>query len=125
MTEPLMITRKLEAQNMTLRDVVSLLLKHKGKILSSLFGTVVIVMVVTFVMDPIYEAQASLMVKMGREHVYRSEVGTNAPPVSFDQERIVESEIQILTSRDLVRRVIEVVGLEKIYPDFVEIYPQV
>ena len=79
---------------------------------------------VTFMMAPTYEAQASLMVKMGREHMYRSEVGANVPLVSLDQERIVESEIQILSSRDLVRRVLEVLGIEAIYPEFVESPPR-
>ena len=124
MSEKLITLRKLEPQNASLRDLVTLLAKHKWKILTGFLGTVGAVMTVSFFMAPIYEAQTSLMVKMGREHMYRSEVGANAPPVSFDQERIVESEIQILTSRDLVRRVLEVIALEDMYPDLVKHPPR-
>jgi uncharacterized protein involved in exopolysaccharide biosynthesis len=124
MTEQLMGPHRVEAQNISLRDLVTVLAKHKGKILTGFLGIVVAVMAVSFAMAPIYEAQASLMVKMGREHMYRSEVGVNAPPVLFDQERIVESEIQILTSRDLVRRVLETIGLEEVYHDLAENPPR-
>jgi uncharacterized protein involved in exopolysaccharide biosynthesis len=115
--------QKSEMQNVSIRDIATILAKHKGKILGFFFGTVGLVMGVSFAMAPTYEAQASLMVKMGREHVYRSEVGTSAAPVSFDQERIVESEIQILSSRDLVKRVIDMMGIGKIYPELIESPP--
>ena len=116
--------QNLEIQRLTLRDVLTVLLKHRVKILIMFFGTVGTVMGITFMMAPTYEAQASLMVKMGREHVYRSEVGANVPLVSLDQERIVESEIQILSSRDLVRRVLEVLGIEAVYPEFIDNPPR-
>jgi uncharacterized protein involved in exopolysaccharide biosynthesis len=115
-----MIAQNLDPKHISLRDIIAILAKHKGKILGVFIGTVGLVMGISFAMDPTYEAQASLMVKMGREHMFRSEVGTNAPAVSLDQERIVESEIQILTSRDLVRRVIEVMGVERLYPEVIE-----
>jgi uncharacterized protein involved in exopolysaccharide biosynthesis len=61
-------------------------------------------------MRPIYESQATLMVKMGREHMYRPEVGSTGPAISYDQNRIMESEIQILSSRDLTEGVLIKLG---------------
>ena len=111
-------------QHVSLRDILTILAKHKGKILTVFLGIIVIVMVASFAMAPTYEAQASLMVKMGREHVYRSEIGTTVPPISVDQERIVESEIQILSSRDLVRHVLETIGIGEVYPQIADNPPR-
>ncbi|MEO8324615.1 MAG: GNVR domain-containing protein [Nitrospirota bacterium] len=83
-------------------------------------GTVVTVTVGSFLMKPIYEAHATLMVKMGREHMYRPEVGSTGPAISYDQNRIMESEIQILSSRDLAEGVLIKLGVESLYPDLVD-----
>ncbi|MDR4502681.1 MAG: GumC family protein [Nitrospirales bacterium] len=88
--------------------------------LAVFLGTVTVVVLGSLFMDPTYEAESTIMVKMGREHIYQPEVGSASPAVAFDQERILESEIQILTSRDLLRRVIETIGVHKIYPKFDE-----
>lgn len=103
--------------SISIRDIMTIVLKHKGKILTVFFGTIVTVMGVTMLMPPTYEAQSSLMVKIGREHMYRSEFGGMTPALPYDQERIVESEIQILSSRDLSQRVIETLGIQLMYPD--------
>ncbi len=97
---------------------MTIFFKRKLMILAVFFGTVTTVTFGTFLMTPTYEAESTLMVKMGREHVYQPEVGSATPAISFDQERVVESEMQILQSRDLLARVIESIGVENIYPDF-------
>lgn len=75
-------------------------------------------------MKPIYESQATMMVKMGREHMYRPEVGSTGPAISYDQNRIMESEIQILSSRDLTEGVLIKVGVETLYPDLADKPPK-
>ena len=74
----------------------------------------------SFLLTPIYESQATLMVKMGREHMYRPEVGATGPSISYDQNRIMESEIQILSSRDLTRDVLIKLGVNSVYPDLTD-----
>ncbi len=71
-------------------------------------------------MTPIYQAESSLMVKIGREHIYNAEVGDQAPKTSFDLQALIEPEIEILTSRDLSLKVLEVLGVETVYPDIME-----
>lgn len=111
-------------KSISIRDVFTIVLKHKGKILTVFLGTIMTVMGYTLLMPPTFEAQASLMVKIGREHMYRSEFGGITPALPFDQERIVESEIQILSSRDLTQRVIETLGIAAIYPEISENPPR-
>lgn len=109
-----------DPHSVSLRDILTLFFKHKNKILGVFFGIVFTVTIGSFIIPPTYQSESTLMVKMGREHIYRPEVGTANPPVSFDQERIIESEVQIVSSRDLIQRVIEHLDVGVIYPDLLE-----
>jgi uncharacterized protein involved in exopolysaccharide biosynthesis len=113
-----------EIQHGNLRDILTVLMKYKRRILIVFWGTVVTVAIGSFLMKPIYESQATLMVKMGREHMYRPEVGSTGPAISYDQNRIMESEIQILSSRDLTEGVLIKLGAESLYPDIADSPPK-
>ncbi len=65
--------------------------------------------------ETLYEARASLVLKFGREHIVRPEVG-NAQYSKFNNESVVQSELSILSSRDLAKRVVSAIGVHKIYP---------
>ena len=108
---------------LSLRDILTVLFKHKTKILSVFFATTLTVIAGTFIMTPVYEAYSSILVKIGREHIYRPEIGTGNPAISIDWEATVNSEIQIATSHDLMQLVIEAIGVEKLYPDLEESPP--
>jgi len=119
----------IEQKNQTgsLRDILTILFKHKYKILIIFLATVITVTVGSFLLPPTYEAKSSLLVKFGREYVYRPEVGersSNVGLIPLNQEEVINSEIQILTSRDLVEKVINTLGIEKIYPDLLEKPPE-
>ncbi len=101
----------------SLRDFLAILFKRKAAILTIFLATVITVAVGSFLMSPTYEARSSLLVKFGREFIYRSEVGDKAPMISFNQEEAINSEINILTSRDIIERVIKTIKLENIYPE--------
>ncbi|MFH1703496.1 MAG: GNVR domain-containing protein [Nitrospirota bacterium] len=104
----------------SLRDFMSILFKHKQKILVVFLATVITVTVGSFLIPPTYEAKSSLLVKFGREYIYQPEVGERPQDmrlIPLDQEEVINSEIQILTSRDLIEKVIRTLGIEKIYPE--------
>jgi uncharacterized protein involved in exopolysaccharide biosynthesis len=106
----------------TLRDFLAILFKHKTKIVVVFFSIVITVTVGTFLLSPTYEATSSVLVKFGRENLYRPEVGDKGPVISLgqpNQEEILNSEIEILTNRDLMGKVITIVGVEKLYPDLI------
>jgi uncharacterized protein involved in exopolysaccharide biosynthesis len=92
------------------------LFKHKAKIVVTFVTTVVIVAVGTLQAPKTYETKASLMVKAGREYSYQSEVGGQGPPIYYTSEQLVNSEIEILTSPDLIERVVTTLGVQQIYP---------
>jgi uncharacterized protein involved in exopolysaccharide biosynthesis len=55
-------------------------------------------------------------VKYTSEYVYRPEVGESRLPIALAPEEILNSESSILTSDELVREVIEEIGVATLYP---------
>jgi uncharacterized protein involved in exopolysaccharide biosynthesis len=77
----------------------------------------VLVIGYSYLLPRYYEATTRLLVKTGREFQTRSD--PNQPVVavpSSTKQEIVNSEIQILTSRDLAQAVVERIGADKLYP---------
>lgn len=99
-----------------LRDILVILFKRKYMILFIFFILVAGVTAINLQMTPIYQAEARLLLKVGREYVYRPEVGDNRPAVQLRRQELVNSEAQILSSRALARRVIQQIGIETLYP---------
>jgi uncharacterized protein involved in exopolysaccharide biosynthesis len=107
-----------------MRDVLTILFKHKSRILVIFFGVVLTITIVSFLMVPIYEARSTLLVKIGREHMYYPETGSGGPmPAGYlNQELIMNSEIAVLESKELIEKVIRTIGVENIYPALVKTY---
>jgi len=107
-----------------LRDFLTVFFKHKTKIVTIFLTTVVTVTIVTFLLPPTYEAKSSLMVKFGREYVSRPGVGDTRSLMALNQEEVLNSEIQILTSHDLIGKVLTSLKVETVYPDLVGSTPK-
>lgn len=110
--------------NTVLSVVVSLLWKHIP-VMSLIVVTIMTVVVVTTIRQtPIYEVVSSVLVKYGREYVYRSveqfERGDVAPLVSYDYAAIINTELEIFKSRELAQEVIDSIGVEKIFPNLMQ-----
>ncbi|MDR3448286.1 MAG: hypothetical protein P4M15_00785 [Alphaproteobacteria bacterium] len=75
---------------------------------------------ISFVPTPRYEADSTLVVRLGSEYVYQPEIGStnssSASPIPFDRDQIYKAEVAILSSYDLHQQVIESVGLDHMYP---------
>ena len=99
--------------------MLSILFKRKIAILTIFLTTVITVTVGSFLWPPTYEAKSSILVKFGRENIYRSEVGGDRiPQITSTQEEFLNSEINILTSRDNMERVIKALKVENFYSDW-------
>lgn len=98
------------------RDILAILFKHKYKILAAFFAIFVGVTIFAFqsTQSKSYESKSILMVKFGREFMARPEEGRPGPVIP--QQAIIAGEISILTSRDLLTRVVTEIGPETIYP---------
>lgn len=105
-----------ERQVTGLREFLTVVFKNKTMILVVFFAVVVTVTIASFLTAPVYESEASILVKIGREDMK----GNNAPIMSLNQEEVINSEIQILKNRDLIEKVIATLTLEKIYPELLK-----
>ena len=100
------------------REALTLAFRSWKPIALALIIPPVIAVALAFAQTPYYGANAKLLVKAGREYVAPaySEHTPMAGPSSTMEEQI-NSEIEILTSRDLLDDVLRDVGIERIFPD--------
>jgi uncharacterized protein involved in exopolysaccharide biosynthesis len=102
----------------SLRDLLTIVFKHKYKIIFSIIPIVIVTILLSLAVPANYVAKAAIMIKPGREFIPSTDVGISEnrlPVVNF--ESAINTEIQILTSNDLVSKVINVVGVFNLYPD--------
>lgn len=85
---------------------------------ASIFGAVMITVgLFTALATPMYEATSLLLIKFGREYVYQDDVGGGGGGiVPRGRETLINSEIQILRSAEVVKGVVETMGVETLYP---------
>ncbi|MGD0229795.1 MAG: GumC family protein [Syntrophorhabdales bacterium] len=103
----------------SVRDILTILFKHKQKIIITFLTVVIAITVGTLLISPTYEAKSSLLVKVGREYLYTPEVGEAHPtPVAtMGPEELLNSEVQILMDQDIIGKVITTLGIKNIYPN--------
>ncbi len=84
-------------------------------VLTTILGAA-IALIYLFVSNPVYEAKAELLVKFGREYVYRPEFeGLDGWQPSRMIE-LVNGEVRILNSRNVKARAVEKIGSLRLYP---------
>jgi uncharacterized protein involved in exopolysaccharide biosynthesis len=108
------------ASEPTLRDYFAVVFRRKFTVLFVAIATAGIIAWGAYAIPPSFTAQASLIVKAGREFVYRPEVGEAGRAVRFSVEEMVNSEAEILGSRDLAARVVDEIGADTLYPELLE-----
>lgn len=108
-----------QSGTMTVGDLYYLLFRHKWKILVSLVLGILAAGAVYFATPAVYESEAALMVR------YVSESAPLDPAVTGERiispgrggENVINSEIAILWSRDLVEKVMEEMGVTRFTMD--------
>ena len=104
----------------SLREYLTLFLRRKYVVLAVFVLTTAAVVVATHFTPVLYTADTSLIVRFGREFTYRSEVAGSDSSKTFTLEEIVNSEVEILSSRDLAHQVVDEFGIEALYPEILE-----
>src|SRR5579872_4995674 len=97
--------------DLTTRELLSILFRERLKLILVFAGLCVAVIGYSYLLTPYYEATTRLLIKTGREFQTRSDPNQPVASVpSTTKLEIVNSEIQILTSRDLAEAVVDRVG---------------
>ncbi len=105
----------------TLYDYWSLLLRRRA-VIAAVFAVVTVVVAIgAFTAPARYTAQTTVMVKFGREFMYRPEVGDSSRAQrTFKLGEMVNSEVEILSSRDVAEQVIRQMGPGALFPGLAE-----
>ncbi len=99
------------------RDILTALFRQKIKILLVFLVVLLGAAGWVYSKETLYEARATIILKFGREHIFRPEIGDVNQIVRFNESAAVESELKILQSKDLARRAIKAIGVQNIYPE--------
>ncbi len=96
----------------SLRDVFYVLFRHKKKIIFFFLAVTITVTLGTFLATPIYRTDAKLMVLIGRESATLDPTVATGQvmAVSPSRESEINSEIEILKSRELAEKVVDTFG---------------
>lgn len=111
---------------MTLRDLLQVIFRRKVAILSFMAAVVVGVYASLRLISPTYEAQASLLVKLGQEDIYMPALPSSqfrTPVMSVIREEQLRSEASILTDPSLARQVIKTLGPAAVFPGIDAVHP--
>lgn len=95
----------------SIRDFFYVIFKHKGKIVLAFLAILALATAITFALPQVYESEASLLVRIGREN-YPDDPSLEGTMVNLTQDRTAEvkSEVAILQSALLAEMVVDELG---------------
>jgi uncharacterized protein involved in exopolysaccharide biosynthesis/Mrp family chromosome partitioning ATPase len=101
---------KTEKQTRPLRDLVETIFRHRRKVFV-FFGVVLLTALVLLSFSPVsYTSMSKLIVHRGRESVFVDPSMGGAAPLYKEWESEINTELEILNSRELVAQVVETMG---------------
>lgn len=98
----------------SLRDFYYILFRHKWKIVLFFLAVMATVTAGTYLAAEIYQAEAKLLIRIGRESVTLDPTATTGHVIGISQSRESEinSGLEILKSRELAQKVVDALGPE-------------
>lgn len=108
------------ALSFTTRDLVLILFRHRRRALAAFFLCLAAAAALSLLLRPVYQSEASILInKLGREFTFRSELSIGASsviPMTTDPEEILNTQVQLMRSRDVILATVERVGIDRLYP---------
>ena len=124
------MTRELTAsvgrQNISLRDGAAALFRRKGLVLLTFLTVLIGTVIVTLVLPDKYESRMKILVKNQRVDVAITAANSTQPSAMTDgevSENQINSEIELLTSRDLLTQIVKECGLANAKPGWLSRTP--
>ena len=110
----------------TLRDLTAILFRFRDRALMALGLCLAAAVLASLLLPTIYESDATLLVnKYGRGFFYRpaADPAARPIPIASDPEEILNTQVQLLLSRDVILQTIDQVGLKDLFPDLARSSP--
>lgn len=102
--------------SVNLRNFLTVLFKYKSSIIAVWATTVLVILFGNELVVPMYESESPIMINFGREYLYQPEVGKQAPYNYYDRSGLINAEIEILSSHDLIETIVTKIGIDNLYP---------
>src|ERR1700749_3358188 len=102
-----------EQTGFSLHDILFMLFRHKWKIIDFASAGLLVAGGIYFFVPPVYESQAKLLVRYVVEQSPVFTLDTQIKTPAPGNDALINSEVQILTSSDLVRQVATSIGIDR------------
>ncbi len=103
-----------------MRDFLSTLFKRKGLILTLFFTGIIAVTAGVYIWPETYEAEAKILVKLGRENISVSNLAPSAQTQVMASLQVraedINSEIGILQNRQAIEKLVDTLGIDYLAP---------
>jgi uncharacterized protein involved in exopolysaccharide biosynthesis len=99
-----------------LHDVLFMLFRHKWKILTLTVTGLLAATIFYFAVPPAYESEAKLLVRYVMERSAVDGLDSQIKTPTPENHTLINSELEILTSTDLIRQVAEAIGVSRFEP---------
>lgn len=113
-----------DGYNFSRREAASFLFRYWRRIAIAFILPLLVSILAASRMEPLYTSTSVLIVRMGPEYIYQPEA--NLSPVAtqqavpLSQQQIFKSELAILDSYDLLRDVVQKIGVQQLYPKLMQ-----
>jgi succinoglycan biosynthesis transport protein ExoP len=97
-------------------DILFVLFRHKWKILLCTLVGVAAAAAVYFLLPPVYQSEAKLFVRYVVDKSAIDGLDSQIKTPNPQTDTVINSEVEILTSSDLARQVVEAVGAKRMVP---------
>jgi uncharacterized protein involved in exopolysaccharide biosynthesis len=97
-------------------DFIALLWRERFLMLGVFLVVLALGLAAAFSMKTLYAAQSSLLVRLSQEYVYEPNAGDAARGAVPEPDQVLSSEVEILSSAQVKERVLDRIGLPKVFP---------
>src|SRR5271165_3711674 len=101
---------------MNVHEVLFILFRHKWKILLFAAGGMLASAALYFLLPPAYESEAKLFVRYVVDKSVVDGLESQIKTPNPQTDTVINSEVEILTSSDLAREVVQAIGVERLMP---------
>jgi uncharacterized protein involved in exopolysaccharide biosynthesis len=98
-------------------DFILLLWRERLVMLSVFLVIAALGVAAALTLKTVYPARSSLLIRLGQEYVYEPRVGDAARGVAPDSDQIIQSEVEIMGSAQVKERVINKIGIGRLFPE--------
>lgn len=110
-----------EVSRVSVADLAAMLWTERALVLSVGAAICALGLIAALMAPRVYTARTELLVRMGDEYVYQPMAGGAGAGATPDMQAVVNTEMRLIGSGAVVRRAIEAVGLETLYPDIARV----